>query len=604
MFRDIAAMHGMDPGTYYEGRKKEQVAALDLLRKKSSALGWGRLAVILAGAFLLWFNRTNGALAVIALALGTIAVFLFLVNRDVNLRQEIRYREQLLALLEKEFSYLGHRYADMPDGSAFADPSHPYAEDLDIFGRASLYQYINRTASEQGSTLLASWLKHPATAQEIAARQSAVRSLGMMPDWMIAFRVRAGTSSISIGTEKTIREWLAEKNSYTGKPLWQVLRFIMPALALTLLGFYIADRISYPQFLLGLFFFVVLAYSITHRVSPLYRKLNNIAPQISTLAGAISHIEGATFTDPLLRQMQQELRQDGTRASAAIRSLNEILARFDYRLNPLVFIPLNIFFLWDLQQVLQLEQWKERNNREVRHWFGALEQFEALTSLGTLCFNHPSWVFPVTAAEPCLIANGLGHPLILPDRIVRNDFATSGFAQVNIITGSNMAGKSTFLRSVGVNMVLGSMGAPVNASSMTFSPIPVMSSMRIKDNLEESTSTFYAELKKLKAIIDRVQRREPVFILLDEVLRGTNSADRHTGSKALVRQLLADQAMAIVATHDLELATLASDLPGIHNYHFDVQVQGEELFFDYKLRPGICTSLNASILMKKIGIRL
>jgi DNA mismatch repair ATPase MutS len=139
---------------------------------------------------------------------------------------------------------------------------------------------------------------------------------------------------------------------------------------------------------------------------------------------------------------------------------------------------------------------------------------------------------------------------------------------------------------------------------MTFSPIPVMSSMRIKDNLEESTSTFYAELKKLKAIIDRVQRREPVFILLDEVLRGTNSADRHTGSKALVRQLLADQAMAIVATHDLELATLASDLPGIHNYHFDVQVQGEELFFDYKLRPGICTSLNASILMKKIGIRL
>jgi len=240
----------------------------------------------------------------------------------------------------------------------------------------------------------------------------------------------------------------------------------------------------------------------------------------------------------------------------------------------------------------------------VRHWFGALEQFEALTSLGTLCFNHPSWVFPVTAAEPCLIANGLGHPLILPDRMVRNDFATSGFAQVNIITGSNMAGKSTFLRSVGVNMVLGSMGAPVNASSMTFSPIPVMSSMRIKDNLEESTSTFYAELKKLKAIIDRVQRREPVFILLDEVLRGTNSADRHTGSKALVRQLLADQAMAIVATHDLELATLASDLPGIHNYHFDVQVQGEELFFDYKLRPGICTSLNASILMKKIGIRL
>ena len=312
------------------------------------------------------------------------------------------------------------------------------------------------------------------------------------------------------------------------------------------------------------------------------------------------------FQDPLLNSLKKHFQSEITRASKQVKELNGILNRFDYRLNPIVYIPLNILLLWDLQQILQLEKWKSKNNQEVSHWFDAMARFEVLSSLGTLAFNHPHWCFPdLNKEKPEFTAVQLGHPLIKPEKSVCNDFSAIGSGNINIITGSNMAGKSTFLRSVGVNMILATMGAPVCATKMTVSPLKVMTSMRIKDNLEENTSTFYAELKKLKTIIDAVNSRQPVFILLDEILRGTNSLDRQTGSMALIRQLLHHNATGIVATHDLELAGMIKEFPeGIHNYYFDAALDGEELYFDYTLKQGVCQNLNASILMKKIGIEL
>jgi DNA mismatch repair ATPase MutS len=242
----------------------------------------------------------------------------------------------------------------------------------------------------------------------------------------------------------------------------------------------------------------------------------------------------------------------------------------------------------------------------VQQWFHTLAEMEALCSLATLRFNNPTWCFPVFSSKPgTLITTALGHPLIEHRKRVCNDFSTGGTGQLSLITGSNMAGKSTFLRSAGINIVLAMMGAPVCASSFELYPVQACSSMRISDNLEESTSTFYAELKKLKYIIDAVNRGETIFILLDEILRGTNSADRHAGSKALIRQLLLHKATGMIATHDLELAKMADAFPGqLHNYHFDEQVAGDELYFDYKLKAGVCHSMNASLLMKKIGIEM
>jgi DNA mismatch repair ATPase MutS len=280
-------------------------------------------------------------------------------------------------------------------------------------------------------------------------------------------------------------------------------------------------------------------------------------------------------------------------------------------LNPLVFLPLNTFSFWDLQQVLSLEKWKKENKEHIDDWFHSLAEIESLSSLANLSFNNPDWTFPgISQDHGTFMANSLGHPLIPKEKLVTNSFSTESSNGLNLITGSNMAGKSTFLRSVGVNVVLAMMGSAVYAKSFTVSNMKVISSMRVSDNLEENTSTFYAELKKLKEVIEAVYQNEKVFLLLDEILRGTNSADRHAGSKALIKQLIQHNAVGLIATHDLELAKLADDPIAIgfpsklHNYHFDVQVTGDELYFDYKLKRGICTSMNASLLMKKIGIEL
>jgi DNA mismatch repair ATPase MutS len=256
--------------------------------------------------------------------------------------------------------------------------------------------------------------------------------------------------------------------------------------------------------------------------------------------------------------------------------------------------------------MLALNRWRERNKNLLAHWFELVAEMEVLNSLATLKFNHPDWCIPqILPTHFHLQGEAIGHPLINKQSRVRNDFNLNGIPEIALITGSNMAGKSTFLRSLGVGFLMAQMGAVVCAKSFSFSPVKIMSSMRIADNLSENTSTFYAELKKLKTIIEAVNRNEKIFILLDEILRGTNSLDRHSGSAALISQLVKENAVAVIATHDVELATLKNKFSeSIHNYHFDVQVEGEELYFDYKLKEGICRSLNASILMKKIGIRL
>jgi DNA mismatch repair ATPase MutS len=339
---------------------------------------------------------------------------------------------------------------------------------------------------------------------------------------------------------------------------------------------------------------------------PDYALLNKIVPELETLFQSIRWVEKLETKTGLVRSLKENLVNGAQKASASILQLKKILERLDYRYNPLVHIPLNIFLLWDLQQVFALEKWKQGKEKTVVRWFHVLAEMESLVTLATICFNHPQWQFPQLSSEHgILIAKEMGHPLIPVEKRINNSFAVEGSQQLSLITGSNMAGKSTFLRSAGINVVLAMMGSPVCATELIVSNMKVMSSMRVSDNLEENTSTFYAELKKLKQIIDAVKDHEKVLLLLDEILRGTNSADRHAGSKAFIKQLVKEKAFALVATHDLELTKLAEEFPAhIHNYHFDVQVKGDELYFDYILKEGICNSMNASLLMKKIGIEL
>ncbi len=594
------------PESFYLQRLTELKTDKTNLLQKRNRLAWLRFFSIAAAfttAILIW---PYGQLPALISFFTFTGLFIYFLKQDINNNAAIENTGRLITINETELSVLRHEFSQLPGGDQYKISTHSYANDLDIFGHASLFQYINRTTSEQGSAELASWLMEPASVIEIEERQQAAKELLNEHQWRQQLQAYGVADAITVSTEQKIRNWLSEETKFIHNWLWRVLQLLLPAISLTILGLYILGIIGINQFIPAAIVSMIVAYSISRIVTPLYAKLSRIAPELETLSNSIGLIEKQSFTATYLQQLKQKFAHHPGKASEKIKGLTRILERLDYRLNFVVHIPLNTFLFWDLQQLFYLEKWRESNRQNIGDWFKGLAEVEAIASTSTMAFNHPDWVFCSFAKEEGVFeSEALGHPLIPTKKRISNSFSTKGLNQLNLITGSNMAGKSTFLRSIGVNMVLAMMGAPVCATRLTLSPMKVMSSMRVNDNLEESTSTFYAELKKLKEIIEAVNRNEKVFLLLDEILRGTNSADRHTGSKALIKQLIHHNAAGLLATHDLELAKLAEEFPAhIQNYHFDVQVANEELYFDYKLKRGICQSMNASILMKKIGIEL
>jgi hypothetical protein len=587
----------------YEQRIEKINARLSDLKKKKDFIAFARLVIILLAIAIVYFLYYKGWIVAIPV-LTLIAIFLRLVVIAVNNNIETANHQQLLQINQKEIAIANRQYTDLPDGQTFLPPVHDYANDLDIFGRASLYQYINRTQSEQGQQLLANWLLHPSDVSTIVQRQASVKELSTDLPWRQQLQAYGQTQTITLSTQQKLEQWLIQPIKYLHNNFWKIVRFIYPAITIGSLILYLLDVINGSVFTMLFVLYVMISMLVTKLIIPFYDLLNKIVKEILALSNSVAWIEKKQFNSEGLQQLQAAF--NNRHASAVIMQLKQILDRFDYRLNPVVFIPLNAFLLWDLQQVFQLEKWKVQHNAHVSNWFTALAEAEVLSTLAHVHFNHPNWAFPAfDTAHGTLKGNALGHPLLEQSKRVTSSFATSGMAQLALVTGSNMAGKSTFLRTIGINTVMAMMGGPVCAESLYLSPMRIISTMRISDNLEENTSTFYAELKKLKYIIEAVNNKEKVFLLLDEILRGTNSLDRHTGSKAFIKQLVEQQASGILATHDLELAKLAEQYQyNIHNYHFDVQVANEELYFDYQLKEGVCKSLNASILMKKIGIEL
>lgn len=589
---------------------RHQLAALDiklaLLQKRKSVFGWLRFVTLIAAFIALWKLWPLGLIVALPVFSILTGLFLFILSKDLNNNLTIENSVRLRKINETEIEILNHHFTHLPDGSNYKPETHEYANDLDIFGRASLYQYINRTNSEQGNKMFADWLLHQALPGMILQRQETVKELTPETGWRQQLQSCGIATKITIATQQRIEKWLEQPVSFSGKLLWNILKYLLPAISFSFLTLHLINildaSIFYPLILLML----AVSFAISKLIIPDYLQLNRIAPELESLSGSISLIEKKEFKTDLIKQLQAKYKTGLVTSSESIKKLKKVLDLLDIRLNPLVFIPLNTFLFWDLQQIFTLEKWKIANKHNIRDWFDTLAEIECLSSIANLAFNHPENSFPrISNKDGVFVADSLGHPLIAKEKMVCNSFSTEGVNQMNLITGSNMAGKSTFLRSIGINIVLAMIGSTVFARSLALSPMKVLSSMRVNDNLEESTSTFYAELKKLKEVINSVYNNEKVFLLLDEILRGTNSADRHAGSKALIKQLIHHKAVGLIATHDLELAKLADEFPDkIHNYHFDVQVANDELYFDYKLKRGICQSMNASLLMKKIGIEL
>ncbi|MEI2737948.1 MAG: hypothetical protein V9F01_04100 [Chitinophagaceae bacterium] len=589
-------------------RQKLQVLSkkITILESRKSVFGWLRFVTLIAALLAVWELWTLGILIALPVFFLLTGLFLFILSKDLSNNSAIRNLERLQKINESEIKILTHHFTHLPDGINYKPETHEYANDLDIFGRASLYQFINRTNTEQGNKLFADWLLHPAPTDKVLQRQEAVKELSQESEWRQQLQSYGIATQVTISTQNKIERWLAQPNRFLNKTGWSILKYLLPGISFVFLSLHLTDILSSQVFYPLILLMLSLSFIISKMVMPSYLQLNKIAPELESLSESINWIEKKDFKSKLLKQLKLTYKKGSTSSSQSIRRLKRVLDLLDIRLNPLVFIPLNTFFFWDLQQIFTLEKWKSGNKDNISQWFDALAEIETLSSIANLSFNYPENSFPALSEKKgVFIADTMGHPLIPKEKLVCNSFSTEGVNQMNLITGSNMAGKSTFLRSVGVNIVLAMMGSSVFAKSLTLSPMMVLSSMRVSDNLEESTSTFYAELKKLKEVIDVVYSGEKVFLLLDEILRGTNSGDRHTGSKALIKQLINHQAAGLIATHDLELAKLADEFPDrIYNYHFDVQVADDELYFDYKLKRGICRSMNASLLMKKIGIEL
>ncbi len=596
----------MEPSEYYNSRITTLQNDLKLLTKKRSMLAWLRFAVVAGIIACCYFLVQPGLLFCIIPGILLLVLFTRLLFADLSNKSLIEHTQYLLAVNEDELKALSHNYYHFDEGATYIPKEHYYANDLDIFGHASLYQYLNRTGSEMGSDALANWLSSPAEPETILKRQEAIKELVNKPGWRQELQAYGMAKRITQETTKRLQNWFADDNRFINNKFWLLLRYLIPAIIITVLVLNMADVLNNYVRNYCLLASALFALYISKKVSPLHQQVSKMTAELEVLSDSIQLIEQMNFTSVFLQEQQKQFVHQNGKASTKITKLKKILERLDLRFNFVVFIPLDILLQWDLQQVMALEKWKQDNQKNVLQWFTALGEMEAINSLATLSFNHPHWCFPVLKEDHFFIeGKEIGHPLIQADKCVNNPLKINHNGQLMLVTGSNMAGKSTYLRSIGVNTVLAMAGAPVCARYFCLSPVQVISSMRIADNLEENTSTFYAELKKLKTIIEKVNSNEKVFILLDEILRGTNSLDRHTGSAALIKQLIKHHAACIIATHDVELAKMKDEYPeNILNYHFDVQVSNDELYFDYQLKEGICSSLNASILMKKIGIEL
>jgi len=594
----------MSPQEVYNSRAEEFGVKAERLQKLSNRLSMGRLIAFAGGLILFTVLSTVSVIAAIAVLLVSLILFAWMVIRyGITERQRNHFRH-LEEINKLEIRCLEGDFSDYKSGEEYAERDHPYTYDLDIFGRTSLFQLICRTTSKPASDILAGYLKQPAPADEIMSRQEAVKELAPLTDWRQEL-ITIGYQNTSSGNDPSaLLNWLASDDLFRNRRREKTVVWCLSILAFASIALVVA---GFPAVLLAPVFTVNFIFYFTRfrKITKLHEQVSRSSDLLRTYSAAISMIEKETFRAAKLTILQESFRGE-TDASEQVRTFARLVNRLDSRLNVLVSVPLNLLLSTDMRFCLALEEWKREHAERIPGWFASMAEFEVLSSFANMAYNNPSWAFPEIVPDFFTFrAVNMGHPLIPEKKRINNDFETSGHGRTILITGSNMSGKSTFLRTCGINTVLALAGAPVCASSLSLSHVRIHSSMRISDSLEENISSFYAELRRLRSVITESEKDSRVFLLLDEILRGTNSDDRFTGSVALIKQLMGYGTVAMVATHDLRLAGLSKDIQGkIDNYHFDVKISGEELFFDYKLTPGVCSSFNASLLMKKMGINL
>ena len=588
----------------YEERVKTFTLRKEELRSKYNRLAFVRLAVFIVAIGLAIFFWT------LQFVMGALFTILFLVSfyRFILWHQAIlaasEHHKRLTQINQWEKASLAHEFSQYNNGEAYIDPNHPFSLDLDIFGEHSFFQYANRTTTILGRNRLAEVLRVPAEEQIIRERHLALSELKDQLDWRQDFHAHGLETKDDLQHTQLLKRWLDHPPFVWNHKGLKLALWLMPIwilIGLVLFALYLPWQAA----ILFLVPPVLILRNTLEKVNKTHNQTTHAEKTLSFYATLIEQIEKGKFTTPLLQKLQAQFVQtNGNKASTQIKRLSYIIAQLNVRFNVFA-IFLNLGGLWDLQWVYRLEKWKAQQKNRLPQWFEAMQEFEALSSLATIYFNNPDWTFPLISEKPLIEAEEVGHPLIPANQRICNDIQIPTRGHIKLITGSNMAGKSTFLRTMGLNIALAMSGAPVCAKRLALPALQVYTSMRTQDALHESTSSFYAELKRLKFIIEAVEKGENAFFLLDEILKGTNSRDRHAGSKALITQLIKSRGSGIIATHDLELGDLEHKANGaIENLCIEVEIKEGKLYFDYKLKKGVSKSFNATLLMQRMGIRV
>ena len=605
------------PDTFYAQQLDTVEADLAHVQRRYLLISNARLLVFLVGVGLAyWLFRQDfwWGMVLSVVALGGFMYLLKVHSAVADRRDHLR---RLRRILQEEQAALAWDFSAFDPGEDQIDPRHAFSYDLDLFGQRTLFQYLNRSATPDGRQRLIAWLNQPEQdATVIQARQAAVRALSQRPAWGLHFQALARAHRAQASEVADLLAWLDTPPAYRQQPVYRVMLWLLPGLLLLSLlawvlpdlpglrdlfgGWHLPGAVPLSIFLLNL----ALTGRTLKATNAEHAQIGRKARLLSTYSQLLAAIESESFDSLAWQRLQQDLRANGRPASDTIARLGNLVYRFDQRLNMIAGVLLNGTMLWDLRYLLRFENWRAQHQAAVPQWFEAIGEVDALLSLARYAFNRPDFSWPeIEAGKFAYQAEGLGHPLLDPATRVDNDVHLTQPGQFLIITGANMAGKSTFLRAVGVSLVLAMAGAPVCAQRLRLRPIPLITSVRAADSLADHESYFYAELKQLKRIIDQLAAHGPAFVIVDEMLRGTNSRDKQVGSRRFIERLLGLHGVGLVATHDLSLGTLADEYLGrVFNRRFEVDITDDKLSFDYRLREGISQNLNATFLMQQMGI--
>jgi len=581
----------------YQTRLQQRETTVAQLQRKHLWLGNIRIAVFVAIVVLAWFSRTGSSIFYLLIAAIILFIFLVVIHRRVV--RAMNAAKRAAEVYRRGIARMEDRWAGAGEtGDEFKDPLHLYAEDLDILGQGSLFQLLCTARTRMGRQSLARWLLAPAAPAEIDERHTAIAELKPKLDFREALSVAGESERIEAHPDELAR-WARELSGLKDGRWWALLLAVLNVAALVY-GF----LVLWTPWIVLLAINGSIMFRWRHILEKIFAGLGETHKDLDSLADVLQRIEREKFSSPRLQQLQSRLLTHGLRPSECIARLDTLSDLDDSRHNWFVRL-FDVPLLYSVQLAFALERWRRNYGSRMEVWLDVVAEIETLASLATYAYEHAGDPFPEFApagSAPCFAGEGLAHPLLPAARCVLNDAALGESNQVLLVSGSNMSGKSTYLRVIGINAVLAMMGAPVRAASLRLSHLTVGASMRVADSLQQGISHFYAEIKRVRQVID-LSSAQPSLFLLDEILQGTNSDDRRVGTQGILRTLLRNGAIGLVTTHDLALTSLAELFPDrITNVHFQEKFEDDKLSFDYRLRPGVVTTRNGIELMRSIGL--